>query len=177
MRIAASTALLVGAASAASFQHDAQRVLGGAHDAVKPVAEHFSHNKPLKSFEEAVEGMTSEAKALWDEIKLLVPENAFDTGSWFSTPKPHKRRPDHAWDHVVKGAEVQNLWVQDANGESRRQVDGRLENYNLRAKSVDPSKLGIDTVKQYSGYLDDEENDKHLFYCKSNSFLSLGPRE
>jgi len=31
-------------------------------------------------------------------------------------------------------------------------------------KKVDPSKLGVDTVKQYSGYLDDEKNDKHLFY-------------
>jgi cathepsin A (carboxypeptidase C) len=167
MRIAASTALLVGAASAASFQHDAQHVLGGAYDAVKPAAESFASNKPLKNFEEALKGMTSEAKALWDEIKLLVPEKAFDTGSWFSTPKPHKRRPDHTWDHVVKGAEVQKLWVQDSNGESRRKVDGRLEDYNLRAKSVDPSKLGIDKVKQYSGYLDDEANDKHLFYCKS----------
>jgi hypothetical protein len=33
-------------------------------------------------------------------------------------------------------------------------------------KAVDPSKLGVDPgVKQYSGYLDDNENDKHLFYC------------
>jgi len=171
MRIAASTALLVGAASAASFQQDAQHVLDGAYDTVKPVAESFASNKPLKSFEEALKGMTSEAKALWDEIKLLVPEKAFDTGSWFSTPKPHKRRPDHTWDHVVKGAEVQSLWVQDSKGEKHRQVDGRLESYNLRAKKVDPSKLGIDKVKQYSGYLDDEENDKHLFYCKSVSHL------
>ncbi|OIW34035.1 hypothetical protein CONLIGDRAFT_206495 [Coniochaeta ligniaria NRRL 30616] len=164
MRIAASTALLVGAASAASFQHDSQHVLGGAYDAVKPVAESFTSSKPLKSFEEALKGMTSEAKALWEEIKLLVPESAFDTGSWFSTPKPHKRRPDHTWDHVVKGAEVEKLWVQDSKGESHREVGGHLENYNLRAKSVDPSKLGIDKVKQYSGYLDDEANDKHLFY-------------
>ncbi|KAB5557927.1 Alpha/Beta hydrolase protein [Coniochaeta sp. 2T2.1] len=164
MRIAASTALLVGAASAASFQQQSQHVLGGAYDAVKPVADSFSSNKPLKNFEETLKGMTSEANALWEEIKLLVPDKAFDVGSWFSTPKPHKRRPDHTWDHVVKGAEVQKLWVQDSNGESRRKVDGRLEDYNLRAKTVDPSKLGIDKVKQYSGYLDDEANDKHLFY-------------
>jgi cathepsin A (carboxypeptidase C) len=26
--------------------------------------------------------------------------------------------------------------------------------------------LGVDKVKQYSGYLDDEEEDKHLFYCE-----------
>ena len=31
---------------------------------------------------------------------------------------------------------------------------------------MDPSSLGVDPdVKQMSGYLDDNENDKHLFYC------------
>lgn len=172
MRIAASTALLVGAASAASFQHEAQHVLGGVQDAVKPIAESFTPNKPLKSFQEAMKGMTSEAKALWEEIKLLVPSSAFEQSTWFSSPKPHKRRPDHTWDHIVKGADIQKIWVQDSEGgESHREVDGRLEDYNLRARTVDPSKLGIDTVKQYSGYLDDEANDKHLFYCR----LSYAP--
>jgi cathepsin A (carboxypeptidase C) len=166
MRFAASTALLVGAASAASFHHDAQQVLGGAYDAVKPVSESATHSKPLESLEDALKGMTSKTKALWEEIKLLVPESAFDSATWFSSPKPHKRRPDHSWDHVVKGADVQKVWVQDSEGESHREVGGRLENYNLRAKKVDPSKLGLDKVKQYSGYLDDEANDKHLFYCK-----------
>jgi len=59
-----------------------------------------------------------------------------------------------------------SVWVENANGEKERAIDGKLENYSLRAKKVDPSKLGVDTVKQYSGYLDDEKNDKHLFYCK-----------
>ncbi|KAM3432850.1 hypothetical protein NHJ13734_006701 [Beauveria thailandica] len=36
--------------------------------------------------------------------------------------------------------------------------------YKLRGKTVDPSALGIDTVKQYAGYLDDDEKNKHLFY-------------
>jgi cathepsin A (carboxypeptidase C) len=58
------------------------------------------------------------------------------------------------------------MWVQE-DGEKHRKVGGRLENYNLRAKAVDPSKLAVDSVKQYSGYLDDEANDKHLFYCES----------
>jgi cathepsin A (carboxypeptidase C) len=167
MRIATSTVLLAGAASAASFGPGAQQVLGGDYEALKPLADSFTSSSPLKSFEDALKGMTSEAKALWEEIKLLVPESAFDHASWFSQPKPHKRRPDHTWDHIVKGADVQDMWVQDADGESHRKVGGRIENYNLRAKSVDPSKLGIDTVKQYSGYLDDEATDKHLFYCKS----------
>jgi cathepsin A (carboxypeptidase C) len=167
MRIAASTVLL-GAASAASFQQ-AQQVLsngyGRAQEAVKPISEAFADAgaRPFESLEDAFGGMTAEAKALWDEIKLLVPDSAFKPPSP-SKPKPHRRRTD--WDHVVKGEEVQKLWVQGADGENHRQVDGRLDDFNLRVKSVDPSKLKVDSVKQYSGYLDDEANDKHLFYCK-----------
>jgi len=169
MRIAASTVLL-GAASAASFQQQAQHVLSGgfgkAQEAMKPLSDAFTDaaGRPIENFEDAFSGMTAEAKALWDEIKLLVPDSAFKNSEWLSKPKPHRRRDD--WNHVVKGADVQNLWVEDANGESHRQVDGRIEDYNLRVKKVDPSKLGIDSVKQYSGYLDDEANDKHLFYCR-----------
>ncbi|PHH69653.1 hypothetical protein CDD82_7618 [Ophiocordyceps australis] len=59
---------------------------------------------------------------------------------------------DAAWEHVVKGADVQTLQASN------------MTNYKLRATAVDPSVLGIDTVKQYSGYLDDDATDKHLFY-------------
>lgn len=167
MRIAASTVLL-GAASAASFQpqHVLSNGLGRAQEAMKPITDAVADAaaRPIESFEEAFGGMTAEAKALWEEIKLFVPNSAFEHPTWFSKPKPHRRRDD--WDHVVKGADVQKLWVQDASGESHRKVGGRLESFNLRVKAVDPSKLGVDTVKQYSGYLDDEANDKHLFYCK-----------
>ena len=162
MRIATSTVLL-GAASAVSAGSFQQKVLGGSvQESLKPLADSFGSTR--ESFENALKDMPSQAKALWDEIKLLVPEGAFDQSSWFSKPKPHRRR--HDWDHVVKGEDLQKLWVQDADGESHRQVDGRLEDFNLRVKSVDPAKLGVDKVKQYSGYLDDEANDKHLFYCK-----------
>jgi cathepsin A (carboxypeptidase C) len=64
-----------------------------------------------------------------------------------------------------------SVWVENANGQKERAIDGKLEQYNLRTKKVDPSKLGVDTVKQYSGYLDDEKNDKHLFYCKFLEFF------
>ena len=95
----------------------------------------------------------------------MFPE-AMDKASFFSAPKKHTRRPDSEWDHIIKGADVQSVWVENANGEKERDVDGRLEAYNLRAKKIDPSNLGVDPgVTQYSGYLDDEENDKHLFYC------------
>ncbi|EJT43687.1 YBR139W-like protein [Saccharomyces kudriavzevii IFO 1802] len=35
--------------------------------------------------------------------------------------------------------------------------------YSLRLRTVDPSKLGIDTVKQWSGYMDYKDS-KHFFY-------------
>lgn len=63
-----------------------------------------------------------------------------------------------------KLTQIRSVWVENAQGEKERAIDGKLEHYNLRAKKVDPSKLGVDKVKQYSGYLDDEANDKHLFY-------------
>ncbi|KAK4661690.1 uncharacterized protein QC763_706790 [Podospora pseudopauciseta] len=167
MRIAASTVLL-GVASAASFQQQTQHVLSSGYEraqaGMKPLAEQFvdAAGKPIANIEEAFHGMTAEVKALWDEIKLLVPESAFNHSNWFTKPKPARRR--HDWDHVVKGADVQKLWVQGESGEDHRQVDGKLADFNLRVKAVDPSKLGVDKVKQYSGYLDDEANDKHLFY-------------
>lgn len=171
MRIAASTVLL-GAASAATFQEQAQHVLSGsygkAQNAMKPISESFADavRRPMESLEDAFGEMTAEAKAVWDEIRLLVPESAFNQSAWFTKPKPHRKRTD--WDHVVKGADVQKMWVENSDGEKHRKVDGRIEDFNLRVKKVDPSKLGVDSVKQYSGYLDDEANDKHLFYCKFN---------
>ena len=91
---------------------------------------------------------------------------AMDEARLLPTPKGHKRRPDSHWDHIIRGADVQSVWVENEQGERERHIDGKLNTYDLRAKSVDPALLGVDPkVKQYSGYLDDIENDKHLFYC------------
>ncbi|KAI9863366.1 MAG: hypothetical protein M1813_003808 [Trichoglossum hirsutum] len=122
--------------------------------------------KPLQALSEMLKSFSSEAQELWAEMALHFPESFEQaTGTLFSSPKPHTRRPDSHWDYVVKGADVQSVWVENAKGEKEREIDGKLENYNLRAKKVDPSELGVDPgVKQYSGYLDDEEQDKHLFY-------------
>ncbi|CRJ98197.1 hypothetical protein BN1723_008663, partial [Verticillium longisporum] len=162
MRLSTS-ALALGAATAV-VGLDQQHVLGGdGFESIKVAGESW-----MNVFEEKFHDITSEAKAVWDEITLLAPEavEAFKKSAKLSQPKPHVRKPDAAWDHVVKGAEIHDLWVEKEAGEKHRQYSGHLENYNLRAKKVDPSKLGIDKVKQYSGYLDDEENDKHLFYCE-----------
>lgn len=121
--------------------------------------------KPFHALQQHLKSFTSDARAVWDEVAMMFPE-AMEKASFFSLPKKHRRRPDSEWDHIVRGADVQSVWVETADGGKERDVDGRLEAYNLRAKKVDPGVLGVDPgVKQYSGYLDDEEDDKHLFYC------------
>lgn len=42
-------------------------------------------------------------------------------------------------------------------------ADTKFPNHKLRVKQT-PEDLGIDTVKQYTGYLDVEDEDKHFFY-------------
>ena len=171
MKLLASTVLL-GAASAAMTNQ--QKILGNPlkgqiplKDAAKPASDAW---RSLEHLAESMKNIPTEAKAIWDEVAMHFPE-AMDKASFFSSPKPHTRKPDSTWDYIVKGADIQSVWVENAKGEKEREIDGKLETYNLRAKKVDPSKLGVDTVKQYSGYLDDDENDKHLFYCESRSSI------
>lgn len=152
MKLLASTALL-GAATTAFAQ---QKVLQ------KPLKQAGSSD-PFHSIKDAMHSMSVEAKQVWDEVSMMFPE-AMEKATFLAPPKPHTRKPDSKWDYIVKGADVQSIWVHNSDGEKERHVGGKLDAYNLRTKKVDPSKLGVDTVKQYSGYLDDEENDKHLFY-------------
>jgi cathepsin A (carboxypeptidase C) len=164
----APTALLASAASASLLgghhRDAAQRVLSGGAEAVRPLADALASGGPMKSLQDVLRSMTEETRALWEELQLLAP-GIFDKLTFLSYPKPHIKRPFAQWDHVVRGADVQAVWV-DGNEGKHREVDGPLDTYNLRVKAVDPSKLGVDDVKQYTGYLDDEANDKHLFYCK-----------
>jgi cathepsin A (carboxypeptidase C) len=118
----------------------------------------------LHHLTDALRGLTDETSAIWDEVAALYPED-MSAASFFSWPKKHNRRPDHEWDHIVRGADVQKVWIQGKAGEEEREIHGKLDTYDLRVKAVDPSALEVDPgVKQYSGYLDDNENDKHLFY-------------
>lgn len=118
----------------------------------------------LSHLKDALKGLTHEAAAVWDEVAALYPAD-MSAASFFSLPKKHTRRPDSHWDHIVRGEDIQKVWVENANGEQEREIHGKLDTYDLRVKSVDPSALDVDPgVKQYSGYLDDNENDKHLFY-------------
>ncbi|KAL9129473.1 MAG: hypothetical protein Q9217_002069 [Psora testacea] len=123
-----------------------------------------SWTKPLLDLQNSLNSLTQEARAVWDEVAMLFPE-AMDKASFFSPPKKHTRRPDSHWDFITKGADVQGAWLESADGVKEREIDGKLENYFMRSKGVDPSALGVDPdVKQISGYLDDDETDKHLFY-------------
>lgn len=165
MRLLSAT-LLAGAASAAA--PPLQQVLGGHREFAENVAQQGADlfSKPLQHLQEQFGTLSNEARQLWEEVLNHFPES-MDSAPLLSLPKKHTRRPDSHWDYHVSGADVQDIWVSGADGTKEREVEGKLDAYNLRAKKVDPSSLGIDPgVKQYSGYLDDEENDKHLFYCE-----------
>lgn len=163
-----ATAALIGAVTAAATpqQFVLQNPLKNVGKAAAGTnGEESAWSKLVSPLADGMKNMGAEAKAAWDEVSMLFPEQ-MDAASFLSKPKPHTRRPDSHWDHIVKGEDVQAMTI-NVNGKKEKAIDGHLEDYQLRAKKVDPAKLGVDSVKQYSGYLDDNANDKHLFYCKS----------
>jgi cathepsin A (carboxypeptidase C) len=131
-----------------------------------------SWDKPLHKLDDALKSLTGEAQQVWDEVAMMFPEE-MSKANFFSSPKPHVKRPHGEWDYITKGEDVQSKWVVNAQGVKEREIDGKLSNYNMRTRKVDPEILGVDKVKQYSGYLDDEEEDKHLFYCRQQSLTHL----
>lgn len=150
--------LLIGVATASLFPQQ-QQVL----KAPKQLTESWA--KPLEELQQTLKSLKGDAKDIWDEVSNLFPGSVEEL-NFFSPPKKHTRRPDHYWENIIKGSDIQSIWVQNEDGEREREIEGKLEEYTLRSKKIDPSVLGVDPgVKQYSGYLDDEEDDKHLFYC------------
>lgn len=91
----------------------------------------------------SIETIPNDVKKLWGEMQLSFP-NAASNLEFLSKSKPHTAKPASEFDFHV-------------------QTDS-LPNYALRVKKNGPESLGIDTVKQYSGYLDVEDEDKHFFY-------------
>ena len=162
MKVLASSSLLIGACAASSpLQHVLQ--------APKQAAEALAKSKPIDNLQKSLKSMPAEARAAWEEVAMIYPE-ALEQALHVPPPKKHTRKPDSEWDHIIRGADVQSVWVKNEHGEDERDVDGKLEAYDLRTKKVDPSALGVDpNVTQFSGYLDDNDNDKHLFYCKGLS--------
>lgn len=172
MRVVAAS-LLIGAAAVVALPDrgpSAQHVLG-------PAGKHTSKSGPEQVvldpatkhanwLKDSLDSLTAEARAVWDEVSKMFPED-MSKATTFTAPKKHTKRPNSYWDHVTSGADIQSVWVENVHGEKERDVEGRLESYNLRSKKVDPGVLGVDPdVKQYSGYLDDDVEDKHLFYCE-----------
>ena len=167
MKVLASAVLIAGCAAALSPN---QQILQ------TPQSVHKTWSKPLHDLQKSLKSLTGETRVLWDEVAMMFPE-AMDKANFFSPPKKHARKPDNKWDFITKGADIQSVWVEGKNGMKEREIDGDLENYNMRSRAVDPSALGVDPdVKQISGYLDDEQNDKHLFYCGTYLFL-IGERQ
>ena len=167
MRVLAPSLVIAGSASAFS---PIQQVLQAPQYASE------SWSRPLHDLQGSLKSLSKETRAVWDEVAMMFPE-AMDKANFFSPPKKHTRKPDSHWDSITKGADIQSVWVEGKDGAKEREIDGKLENYNMRSKGVDPSALGVDPgVKQISGYLDDEENDKHLFYCENGVMCTKTPQ-
>ncbi|KJY01235.1 carboxypeptidase y like protein [Zymoseptoria brevis] len=166
MKVAVS-AMLFGAAVAAVPQQQQQplmQVPAAVQDAFKAATDKASSwSKPLDKLNHELKHLTDEARQTWDEVAMMFPE-AMSKASFFSTPKKHTRKEKSEWDFYTSGKETEEMYVVNSEGKKERELDGDLENFNLRTKKVDPASLGVDKVKQYSGYLDNEEDDKHLFY-------------
>lgn len=120
-------------------------------------------SQPIKQLRNSLGSLTFDAQKAWDEVATLFPQ-ALAQALYQTPPKPHVRKSDSSWDKVTRGSDVQRTWVHVDNVAMHREIDGDLESYSMRSKKVDAAKLGVDKVKQYSGYLDDDEEDKHLFY-------------
>ncbi|QPG76520.1 carboxypeptidase C [Brettanomyces nanus] len=94
---------------------------------------------------ESFDKLDSKIKETWDEMEMLYP-NTLSQLQWKSQPKfKINKKPESFWDFHVTNTD-------------------KLADYQLRVKKTDPKALGVDTTKQYSGYLDDVQEDKHWFY-------------
>lgn len=114
--------------------------------------------------------LPTDSASAWAEVAKLFPgdtvaalQSLVDSKS---KPKENtKRRPDSEWDYIVDGERVMSALSGKVDGYEK------LRGTRLRVKK--PNGLGIDEdVKQYSGYLD-VEDDKHFFFCKFTVYLVL----
>lgn len=88
---------------------------------------------------EPVSTLTKDTKQLWSEMMLKYP----DALKSLTNKIPGKKASTKKFDFHV--------------------TDNKYKNHSLRGKET-PKSLGVDDVKQYTGYLDLEEEDKHFFY-------------
>ncbi|KAF8544700.1 Alpha/Beta hydrolase protein [Trichophaea hybrida] len=143
--------------AAAMYPHPSQAPLGTSSSSSK-IPQFLS-----QAFDKAkatLGDIPAEAVAAWTEIAKLYPGDTISAlQDIASPPKPKdnvKRRPDSHWDHIVYGDQMMSAMTGKIDGHEK------LKGAKLRIKT--PNRLGIDEgVKQYSGYLD-VEDDKHFFF-------------
>lgn len=100
--------------------------------------------KAAQAYNTNLNELDAYTKMVWSEMELKFP-NVVSSLKFTSEPRSLiSHRPDSYWDSHVENA--------------------KFEDYKLRVKKSDPASLGIDSVKQYSGYLDISSEDKHFFY-------------
>lgn len=92
--------------------------------------------------------MKLSAALLFSAVSAVLASPAADTSTRSSTGN---RESNSEWESVTKGGDH----------------SPEISHLNLRSQTVDPSSLGVDTVKQYSGYLDNDAGNKHFFFCES----------
>ncbi|ODV78332.1 uncharacterized protein CANTADRAFT_26478 [Suhomyces tanzawaensis NRRL Y-17324] len=92
-----------------------------------------------KHLNDPLENIPKETKKVWSDMMMEFPETIMSM-NFKSLPKKFKSK---VFDHYVASTKVPN--------------------HSLRVKST-PESLGIDKVKQYSGYLDVKDEDKHFFF-------------
>ena len=164
MKLAPSALLFGVAAAAVPQQQQPLQAPEALTDALKSINDKAaSWSKPLQNLQHELKHLTEEARQTWDEVALMFPE-AMSQASFVSKPKKHTKKAATEWDFHTSGKDIQDVFVTNSKGEQEREIDGDLEAFSMRTKKVDPKALGVDKVKQYSGYLDNEADDKHLFY-------------
>jgi cathepsin A (carboxypeptidase C) len=158
MKLATASTLSLALGAAAYFPGPAQQPLSGSSSEQLP-----SFLSQATDRVKATLGslkVPAEAAASWSEVAKDYPDQAVSAlQGMVSKSKPKdgvKKRPDSHWDHIVDGKTVMSALADKVDGHEK------LENTKLRIKK--PNSLGVDEdVKQYSGYLD-VDDDKHFFF-------------
>lgn len=157
MKLSAASAITLALGAAAYFPNPGQQPLT-ANSAQLPSFISQAMDKVKATLGDI--NVSAEAAAAWTEMAKLYPEDTISAlQAMASKSKPKsgsKMRPDSHWDHIVDGEQMVSAMAGKVDGHEK------LKGTKLRIKK--PNGLGVDeNVKQYSGYLD-VEDDKHFFF-------------
>ncbi|CAI5757802.1 unnamed protein product [Candida verbasci] len=133
--------------SALSFnQHDDQIVLSNLNSekSHSPLNEIYSQFDTVEN-KQFISKIWSDLSSEFSENKLIQLVNQFNNRK--SLPKNNQYKAFTA-----------------ASTQFETLSNDKFNDYSLRIKSTHPEILGLDTVQQYTGYLDVQSLDKHFFY-------------